>query len=280
MTSLISNRHAGTSASGAVSQSTSLTSSRTGLGVLDRVKKRCRIAFVFTSGMTIMILGSLTMLAVALLTLFRARRLYADVIAKRMGRIGLWMAGIRVVVHHDEPLPQTQAVYISNHTSTLDLFVLISLGLPNARFFLSGFLRKILPLGLIGYLVGIIWTVPQRFPAKRVKIFQRAERILRRTGESVYLSPEGARITTGKIGHFNKGAFHLATNLGAPIVPFFIDVPKEIDPGMGLDIRPGVVDVYFKPAIPTHHWNIEDLEKNRTKVRDFFVQLHQEIRGS
>ena len=42
-----------------------------------------------------------------------------------------------------------QTVYVSNHSSTLDLFVLVALGLPNTRFFLSGFLQKIVPLGII-----------------------------------------------------------------------------------------------------------------------------------
>ena len=40
-------------------------------------------------------------------------------------------------------------------------------------------------------------------------------------------SPEGARITTGEIGHFNKGAFHLATSLRAPIVPLYLEIPRD-----------------------------------------------------
>ena len=92
-------------------------------------------------------------------------------------------------------------------------------------------------------MMGTFFTVPQDRPAERTRIFKRAERILRRTGESVYLSPEGARITTGEIGHFNKGAFHLATNLRVPIVPFFIAIPPDVDPGRGIAARPGVIDV-------------------------------------
>ena len=137
-----------------------------------------------------------------------------------------------------QPFPTTQTIYISNHTSTLDLFVLVALGLPNCRFFLSGFLKKIMPLGVISWMMGTFFTVPQDRPAERTRIFQRAERILRRTGESVYLSPEGARITTGQIGHFNKGAFHLATNLHVPIVPFFIAIPPGMDPGRGIARTP------------------------------------------
>ena len=94
----------------------------------------------------------------------------------------------------------------------------------------------------------------------------------------MYLSPEGDRVRTGQIGHFNKGAFHLATDLGAPLVPLYIAIPPEVDPGRGFDVRPGVVHVYFRPAIPTHDWKLEELEQNRTRVRDYYVRLHEELR--
>ena len=86
------------------------------------------------------------MLPVGCVTLFRARRLYAR------DRHGLSPGDPRALRHPDararrSPFPRTQTVYISNHTSTLDLFVLVALGLPNCRFFLSGFLRKFVPLG-------------------------------------------------------------------------------------------------------------------------------------
>ncbi|MGH8694811.1 MAG: lysophospholipid acyltransferase family protein, partial [Burkholderiales bacterium] len=121
------------------------------------------------------------------------------------------------------------------------------------------------------------WTVPQEYPLKRTRIFQAAERTLQRTGESVYVSPEGERVTTGSIGHFNKGAFHLATQLGVPIVPFYIWIPRASDPGMGLDARPGTIHVYVKPAIPTRDWKLADLERNRDRVRELFVRWHEEL---
>ena len=78
--------------------------------------------------------------------------------------------------------------------------------MPRTRFFLSGFLRKLVPIGIIGTLIRIFWTVPQEFPERRREIFKRADRILRETGDSVYLSPEGMRVTTGEIGAFGEGA--------------------------------------------------------------------------
>jgi 1-acyl-sn-glycerol-3-phosphate acyltransferase len=59
------------------------------------------------------------------------------------------------------------------------------------------------------------------------------------------------RVTTGEIGAFNKGSFHLATSLHAAIVPIYIAIPREINPGMGYDAKPGSTDIYFLPPIDT-----------------------------
>ena len=241
----------------------------------NRFRTRCRTTLLYAAGFTIMTIGSLLTLAIAVVTLFRARRFYSEVMIGSMARMALWMSGVRFVVHQDEPPPKTQAVYIANHASTLDVFILTAMGLPDVRFFLSGHLRRKLPLGLLGCLAGVFWTVRQTFPEKRVKLFKRAERVLRRTGDSVFLSPEGDKGRVGTIAPFNKGAFHLATNLAAPIVPLYIAIPREIDPGWGYDFRPGVVDVYLQPPIPTDDWKLEDLDKHRLNMHDYFLDLQR-----
>jgi len=214
------------------------------------------------------------MVIVGALTGFAARRLYAAM-ARAASFIVLRLYGIRLVIVREVPFPRAQTIYISNHTSTLDIFILVALGLPRCRFFLSGFVRKYIPLGAMAWMMGTFFTVPQDRPDERRRIFAAAEQTLRATGESVYLSPEGARITTGQIGHFNKGAFHLATNLHAPIVPLYFHIPRDIDPGRGFDARPGVVTVEVLPAIDTHEWVLEDLESNVARVREIFVRRHE-----
>lgn len=219
------------------------------------------------------------MLVCAVMTAFRYPRWYRETLAGAMGDMVLCLWGIRLVVRGSPP-SQGQVVYISNHTSTIDMFALIALRLPNTRFFLSGYLRKLLPLGLIGYLIGIFWTVPQAFPEKRRRIFSAAAKTLRRSGESVYLSPEGERVTTGRMGHFNKGAFHLATSLRAPLVPLYLHVPREINPGKGLNARAGTVEAFFRSQIATSDWREQDVEINRDRMRDFYVRWHDEISRS
>jgi len=231
-------------------------------------------------GFAILAVGAATMLLAAIPTLFLARRFYSEVIGRAIGASMLRLWRVRYVVHRAAAPCSGQTIYISNHTSTIDVFLLIALALPRTRFFLSGFLRKIVPLGIIGYLIRIFWTVPQEFPARRREIFKRADRILRRTGDSVYLSPEGMRVTTGEIGHFNKGAFHLAASLHAPIVPIYFAIPGAMNPGMGYDARPGVIDVWVLPAIDTSAWRVEDAARHRDAGRALFVRVHERIRAN
>ena len=245
---------------------------KTGIGL------RLRVLLGIGAAMMISLVGTLLLCVIGCLTFFRARRFYSEVVVRSMTRAGLWCCGLRLVEHRDFPLSGSQTVYISNHTSSLDFLVVTSLGLPRTRYFLSGFLRRVIPIGVIGYIMGVFWTASQDFPEKRRLLFQQAERTLRRTGESVFLTPEGQQI-----GRFNKGAFHLATNLAAPIQPIYVDIPSDIDPGpwlrdKKLDLRPGQVDVYFGPLIDTSSWTLEDLESNRDSVRDLYAQWKDQLR--
>jgi 1-acyl-sn-glycerol-3-phosphate acyltransferase len=222
-------------------------------------------------------LASIAVIPIAVVTLFAKRRLYAAY-TTGVARVLLRLWGVRVRVHGDLSRIGGQVVYVSNHSSTLDLFVLVALGLPNTRFFLSGFLQKFVPLAILARLMGTFFTVPQEHQEERRRIFARASRELARTGESVYLSPEGGRIVNGQIGPFNKGAFHMAASLQAPIVPLYFLIPSAIDPGLGYAVRPGTVDVFVKPAIDTSGWTTDDIATKRDLVRALFVGWHDVAR--
>ena len=248
-----------------------------------RSRRLARKVLLAAGTLSLLTIAAVIMLAIAVVTLFRAGRLYAEVMAKWLSRAILGMWGVRLEVHQDEPFPETQTIYVSNHSSTLDMFVMVALGLPNARFVgaqdVGGFLRWMAPIGVISHVMETLWAPPPSKPADRARWFQRTERLLRRTGNSVYLSPEGERVTTGRLGRFNEDTFRLAMNLGAPIVPFYIDIPREIDPGKGFDALPGTVHVHVQPAISTRGWTLENLESNTEMVRDIFVKIQKQLRA-
>ena len=176
-------------------------------------------------------------------------------------------------------MPVTQSIYTANHTSLLDLYILCALGLPSTRYFMIRGCWRIPPLYLIALLMGTFLTPPQKRRDLRIKCFQRADRILRKTGDSAYLTPEGERVRTGSVGHFNKGTFHLATSLKAPIVPLYIQIPPELECSTNVYILPGTIRVFVLPAISTTNWKLEDLERNRDYVRNVYLEFEKNLKG-
>ena len=46
---------------------------------------------------------------------------------------------------------------------------------------------------------------------------------------------------------------------------------------MGLDARPGVVEVFAAPSIDTRAWQIDDIDRHRDYVHAFYVQWHHTL---
>jgi len=252
--------------------------------MIHRMSRNARLGrklLLASATLALLTAAAVIMLAVAILTLFRAGRLYSEVMAKWLSRAILTMWGVRLEAHRTEPFPKTQTVYVSNHSSTLDMFALVALGLPRTRFVgaedLDGFLRWMAPLGIMSWLTGTLWAPPPSKPAERARWFQRTERLLRQTGGSIYLSPEGERVTTGRLGPFNSDNFQLAANLGAPIVPLYIEIPRDIDPGRGFDALPGTIHVHVKPTIPTRGWTPDSVRRHSETLRDRFVGIQEQL---
>lgn len=222
----------------------------------------------------ILCVGPLAMLVVGVLTLFRARRFQAEVLGRAIGRACLVVSRIRLEVRGPVAIDRP-AVYVSNHTSMLDLPVFLALALPRTRAFLSEFLRKAPPIAVIGRAIGLFWTAPHAETERRRARFMAAEEVLRRTGDSVYMTPEGRRVRDGRIAPFNRAFVHLATNLGRPIVPFVIDIPPESDPQSGYAFRPGTVVVHPLGPIETDGWTVDDIDRNVAAVRERFLDFER-----
>jgi 1-acyl-sn-glycerol-3-phosphate acyltransferase len=205
------------------------------------------------------------------LTLLRAKETARQWIVKPFSKALLFLLGVRVRDLRPPP-PEGPVITISNHLSMLDIFVVCSLGIPCTRYFLSVSTLRVWPMAIVGRCTGVFYIEEQTDPEARIASFQRAERVLRETKESVYLSPEGSRNPGLELQKFNRGAFHMAANLHLPIVSLLIETPKESHPGLGLFFQPGTVTVRQIAVTDTSGWSPENVAAYRDEVRSRYVE--------
>src|SRR5688572_33148613 len=62
---------------------------------------------------------------------------------------------------------------------------------------------------------------------KAIAQLEKAKHILQQ-GVNVWISPEGTRSRDGSLHAFKKGGFHVARDLGVPIVPAWIEGAQQI----------------------------------------------------
>ncbi len=69
-------------------------------------------------------------------------------------------------------------------------------------------------------------------------------------GTSIWIAPEGTRSTTGELGPFRKGGFHLALQSGCRILPISIIGTRAVLPSKSWHITDGCpVQVVIHPAV-------------------------------
>ena len=136
---------------------------------------------------------------------------------------GLWLAGIRVHVSGDieslrERVKKGEGFcFVSNHTSMLDIVLMLGRLRCQTGFVAKRELLYFLPVNVMIAMSHSVF-INRRSLKKSVKAIRRAGERLRK-GHSMVIFPEGTRSKTGQIGTFKHGAFRMATESGAYIVP-------------------------------------------------------------
>jgi 1-acyl-sn-glycerol-3-phosphate acyltransferase len=92
-----------------------------------------------------------------------------------------------------------------------------------------------------------------------------AERI--RTGTNVIIFPEGTRSTSGEMGPFKSGGFHLAIEAGVPILPITVSGTNHITPKGSLRIESGRVRILYGKPLPTAGLDLEARGRLKEEVR-------------
>jgi len=193
-------------------------------------------------------------------------------VARLWARLTLWTGGVRLHVTSEAPLdPNRSYVFISNHLSSVDIWAhLVTVPLI-FRFIAKKQLGNIPLFGWAMHAGRFIMIDRKNAVAARRSIDEAANRV--RQGCSVLIYPEGTRSRDGKLAPFKKGAFHLACNAGAPIVPMSIVGSDKVMPSGSLLLRPG--DVYVTLGAPIEMAGLDEVARDevRRQVRDAIAEM-------
>ncbi|QDZ19399.1 phosphate acyltransferase [Chloropicon primus] len=173
----------------------------------------------------------------------RKRRRFLHAVNRVWASLSI-MPFFRVNVSGRDNLPPstTGAVYVANHQSVMDIFVLFLLGMPFK--FVSKIEVFYVPIiGLAMYLTGHV-ALKRMDGRSQAQTFKQCCGLLKE-GVSILVFPEGTRSRDGKVKDFKAGAFKMARRGGAPVVPISLRGTNKVMPhGKGfLRFYPGVVDI-------------------------------------
>ncbi|TVQ13660.1 MAG: 1-acyl-sn-glycerol-3-phosphate acyltransferase [Balneolaceae bacterium] len=191
-------------------------------------------------------------------------------VGRFMGMSMLMMLGVRLNIHYGDHDIHQQAVYIVNHSSTLDLFIIISLGLPRIRYVAKYELQFNPFFFMMGRLTGQIF-INRGNSAASVSELQKAYNRVRKQGLSVLVAPEGSRKHEMPVGTFKKGAFRIAQDLQLPVVPVFIEGAAELCPGDALLSRSGTVNVWFGKPVSFVDSDEEEFNRKINDLRNTYI---------
>jgi 1-acyl-sn-glycerol-3-phosphate acyltransferase len=171
-----------------------------------------------------------------------------DLAPRVWSRLLLAAAGVKVVVHGGEHRFGDRHIFVGNHVSWFDVFAMAA-HLRWFKFVAKAELFRIPLFGPAMRYAGMIPIERQNQSRARASIQQAGAAI--EGGASVILFPEGTRGHEYALRQFKKGAFVLAIETQAPIVPVAIHGTIEIQPKGAALIRPGRIDLHFLPPIDT-----------------------------
>jgi len=180
-------------------------------------------------------------------------------VAQLWGKILLAVTFIRVRVEGLEKLdPAATYVFISNHTSYMDIPAILARLPFQFRFFAKKGLFKIPFLGWHLALAGHL-PVDRSSVRASLKSMSDGARIVAERGVPVLLFPEGGRCPEG-LRAFKEGAAYIAIKAGVPVAPMALVGMRQLLPMGSIHIRSGNAVLRIGDPIPTARFRLSDRE--------------------
>jgi len=179
----------------------------------------------------------------------------------RAGGITVALEGAEVI---DPDAPQ---VLVANHVSWFDVLALVAYVPGKYRFVAKKELESVPFFGPAWQACGHI-SIDRQDRTRAIASLAEARRGLEEERPTVIIFPEGTRSRDGRLGPFKKGAFVLAVQAEAPLIPAAILGTHGIMPKGSWRIRSGHVVIRFGAPIPAVGLGMNDRDELARKARD------------
>jgi len=185
----------------------------------------------------------------------------ADEFPRRWARALLRLGGVRVVIENPEAIdPNAPQILAANHSSWFDVLALAG-HLPGRYCFVAK--KEVRKIPFLGYTIercGHIY-IDRSDHQKALASLQAARARLENSRPTVIMFPEGTRSETGELQRFKKGAFVLALQTGADIIPAAIAGSRDVMKKHSLLVHSGRIVVRLGEPIRVGSLTMADRDR-------------------
>lgn len=167
----------------------------------------------------------------------------------------------------------TSYIYVSNHTSFLDI--------PGIRLLIPGEFRPIakkelLKIPVFGFIVKAATVVVDRSNAQSRKQSIEKLRDILKGGISILVFAEGTQNRTTEILQpFKDGAFRIAIDTQLPIIPLVVIGAGPLMPPGKMDIKPGNIKVVAGEPISVDGLTTDDVQALKQQTFDTMLGIYK-----
>lgn len=196
--------------------------------------------------------------------------LLADEYIERFWKIHFQESATKLYVSGREYLdPKRTYVYMSNHASWMDIPAMFGAVPSSLRMISKAGLMAMPLLGPAMEKAGFI-AIDRKNRSRAIRQLEHAKARLK-SGISIWIAPEGTRSRDKNIAPFKKGGFHVARQLGMPIVPVYIEGAREV-------MQADSMMVYSNKSITVHFCKPVETANYDKKHTDMLIdQVRNEI---
>ncbi|KAG9454055.1 hypothetical protein H6P81_006959 [Aristolochia fimbriata] len=186
------------------------------------------------------------------------------------GRLLMWILGNPIKIEGTE-YSNLKAIYISNHASPLDIFLIMWLT-PTGTVGIAK--KEIIWYPLFGqlYVLANHLRIDRSNPTAAIESIKEAARAIVRNKLSLIIFPEGTRSRTGRLLPFKKGFVHIALQSRLPIVPMVLTGTHLAWRKGGLRVRPAPLTVKYLPPVKTDDWTADKIDGYVKMVHSLYVE--------